>query len=287
MGLTIVLAVAAAALFGGADFMAGLASRKTPAVVVTAMTYAAGLLVVGGWALAGPPMVVTGADTVWIAVSAVTGVLGVVTLYAAFGTGRLSIVAPLTAGLAAAGPAAFDIARGARLTWTAGAGMVLAVAAIVVVSMGHPDEGGTDSRVHALIYAVVSGSAFAVSISGLSMIGHAAGMAPLLAQRLLGIVALTPIAALLLMRREPGRTPLPARRVVATAIVAGLVDSVATITFLAAIRSGPLALAAVLGGLYPVGTILLAHFFLGERMTAKERIGVGMALAAVVLTALP
>ena len=45
--------------------------------------------------------------------------------------------------------------------------------------------------------------------------------------------------------------------------------------------------AAVIGGLYPVSTILLAHFILGERLTGGERVGVAMALAAVVLTTLP
>ena len=80
---------------------------------------------------------------------------------------------------------------------------------------------------------------------------------------------------------------MPTRRILGIALGAGLVDAVATILLLGAIRSGPLAVASVLGGLYPVGTILLAHYILGERMTDKERVGVAMALAAVILVALP
>jgi drug/metabolite transporter (DMT)-like permease len=54
-----------------------------------------------------------------------------------------------------------------------------------------------------------------------------------------------------------------------------------------AIRIGPLAVASVVGALYPVATILLARGVLGERLKRHQAIGVVMALAAVVLTALP
>jgi drug/metabolite transporter (DMT)-like permease len=255
---------------------------------VTALTYGAGLLVVGTAALLSGPMVMSPSSWSWSAVSSVAGVIGVVTLYAAFGTGRLSIVAPLTAGLAAAGPAAFDLLNGAHLRWTSLAGLALAIVAVVVVSVGHPDEDRSDMPGKAVAYAVVSGSAFAVSIVALSLVGTAAGMAPLLIQRTLGIVVLSPVALIMLFGLPAERrTAVPPRSILGIALGAGLVDAFATICLLAAIRSGPLAVASVLGGLYPVGTILLAHFILGERMTGKERVGVAMALAAVVLTALP
>ncbi len=287
MGLTIVLAVTAAALFGGADFMAGFASRKTPAVVVTALTYGTGLLVIGAATLASPPMHLVEGDVLWSFVSAITGVLGVVTLYAAFGTGRLSIVAPLTAGLAAAGPASWDLLHGSRLHWTALAGLVLAVAAVIVVSTGHSDQERKDMPFNALAYAIVSGTSFAMSIVALSLVSKGAGLAPLLVQRTLGIVLLGPVALFMLFAPGVSKLNRPSRVVTGLALGAGLVDAGATMALLAAIRSGPLAVASVLGGLYPVVTILLAHFFLGERFTGKERIGVVMALAAVVLTALP
>ena len=287
MALTILLAVAAAGLFGGADFMAGFASRRTPAVVVSSLTYAAGLLVVGAVALASSPMVLTGNDLTWSLVSSATGVVGVVTLYAAFGTGRLSIVAPLTAGLAAAGPAVFDLVRGSRLSATALLGLLLAIVAVVVVSVGHSQEERHDMPTRAIALAVVSGSAFAVSIVAISLVGRSAGLAPLLIQRTMGVVVMTPIALVLLFGPRARADRRPSRATVGIAVVAGLVDAAATMSLLAAIRSGPLAVAAVIGGLYPVSTILLAYFFLHERLHGKERIGVALALAAVILVALP
>jgi drug/metabolite transporter (DMT)-like permease len=284
---TIALAVTSATLFGGADFMAGLASRRTPAVVVSALTYAAGLLVVGAVALAAPPIVLAGGDLWWSLLSSATGVLGVVTLYAAFGTGRLSIVAPLTAGLAAAGPAAFDLARGSRLGVTALAGLALAIVAVVVVSLGHSEEERGDMPTRAIVMAVVSGSAFAVSIVALSLVSKGAGLAPLLMQRSLGIAVMTPVALVLLFGPWARAERRPSRSTVGIALAAGIVDATATMSLLAAIRSGPLAVAAVIGGLYPVSTILLAYLVLHERLHGKERIGVALALAAVVLVGLP
>jgi drug/metabolite transporter (DMT)-like permease len=46
-----------------------------------------------------------------------------------------------------------------------------------------------------------------------------------------------------------------------------------------------LALVAVLGSLYPVVTVILAHAILGERLTRKQKAGIGIALAGVVAIA--
>ena len=283
---TILTAAGSAALFGSADFMAGLASRRIPAVVVTAISYAVGLAVVGAVALLSPPMTVNGPDLAFSAVSSVTGVVGVVTLYAAFATGRLSIVAPLTAGISAAGPALFDIARGARLSVLSISGLVLAIVAVVVVSAGHaPREGGARPT-RAIALAVVSGVSFAISIVALSLVGHAAGLAPLLMQRVLGTAALVPVALWLVFARSRPSSRRPDRRTLAMAGTVGVVDATAMIVLLLSIRLGPLAVASVISGLYPVVTIVLAHFILEERMTVAERVGITMALGAVVLTAL-
>jgi drug/metabolite transporter (DMT)-like permease len=54
-----------------------------------------------------------------------------------------------------------------------------------------------------------------------------------------------------------------------------------------AIRMGPLAIAAVIGALYPAVTVLLARFVLRERLHGWQLVGIAMALVAVILTSWP
>jgi drug/metabolite transporter (DMT)-like permease len=56
---------------------------------------------------------------------------------------------------------------------------------------------------------------------------------------------------------------------------------------LTAIRLGPLAIASVLGSLFPVVVVVLARVFLGERLTWLQRGGVALAIVAVLLAAAP
>ena len=60
-----------------------------------------------------------------------------------------------------------------------------------------------------------------------------------------------------------------------------LADVAANALFAFASGHGLLALVAVLGSLYPVVTVLLAHLLLGERLTRPQQLGIAVALAGV------
>ena len=64
------------------------------------------------------------------------------------------------------------------------------------------------------------------------------------------------------------------------AIACGIVDVVANALLLFGIRAGDLSVAAVLGAMYPAGTILLAAFVLRERIAPVQWVGLVLALAA-------
>jgi drug/metabolite transporter (DMT)-like permease len=61
----------------------------------------------------------------------------------------------------------------------------------------------------------------------------------------------------------------------------GLADVSANALFALASGHGLLALVSVLGSLYPVVTVLLAHVLLDERLTRAQQAGVAVALAGV------
>ena len=279
--LTALLGVATAALFGSGDFFGGLASRRSPALAVTGVVYLVGVVVFAGLLFVLRPEQVTRADLLWGAASGFAGTIGIISLYAALAIGRMSIVAPITAALSGAGPALFDLANGSQIGPVTMAGLVLAVVAVIIVSTttGTVEEHGMPSRAVAL--SVLAGASFACSLVSLSLTLPTSGFAPLLVARSVGCVIMV---VALLFRRGEMSLDVPAVRMAAAA---GLLDAGANITMISAIRIGPLAVASVVGSLYPVATMLLARIVLGERLKRHQALGVALALAAVVLTALP
>lgn len=279
--LTALLGAATAVLFGSGDFFGGLASRRSPALAVTGVVYVVGVVVFAVLLIGFRPHEVTSSDVVWGAVSGITGTVGILSLYAALAIGRMSIVAPLTAALSGAGPAVFDLVRGSHVGPTVLLGLGLALVAVIVVSTttGTVEEHGMPPLAVGL--SVLAGASFAGSLVSLSLTQPGSGLAPLLVARIVGAVIM---GVALFVRRREMSLDRPAARMAAGA---GLLDAAANITMISAIRIGPLAVASVVGSLYPVATILLARVVLGERLKRHQAIGVVLALAAVVLTALP
>ncbi|MEO0802954.1 MAG: EamA family transporter [Cyanobacteria bacterium J06642_2] len=69
----------------------------------------------------------------------------------------------------------------------------------------------------------------------------------------------------------------------ALAIVTGILGVAGAYLFLLAVSSGPVTLVTALSSLYPLATIVLAVALLGETLTARQVVGMVLALIAVVL----
>lgn len=284
--MTALLASIAATCFGFADFFGGLASRKESALRVTALTQVTGVPIIAA-ALLLLPLVVPGGigEFGWTPVLAgvvagLSGGIGVLALFSALATGRMSIVAPITAALAGSMPAVFDLLRGVRIGVPSLAAIALAVVAIVIVSMV-PDETEDpgDTRA-ALVLALIAGLGFAGSYIAYSFTPESSGLWPLAGSRATSSVLISVLA--LVRTRGLGMD----RDVTRIAIGAGVLDMSANIALVSAIQRGPLSVASVITSLYPVATVLLAHFVLGERLRPSQRFGIALAFVAVVLAAI-
>ena len=277
--LTILFATTTSALFGLSDFLGGFASRRDSAFAVTANAHLLGAALLTVAALVFPATFGSG-DLWWGAVAGISGGIGVTALYGALAVGRMGIVAPITAALSGGLPALYDFARGTHVRPLSVAGLILALVAIVIVSATGDEQDRRDMPPRAIALAVLAGVGFTGSFIAFSLTAKTSGLTPILAARV------TSAALLVALTYARSRRVTVAREARGATYSAGALDALANVTMLSAIRIGPLAVASVLGSLYPVVTILLARAVLGERLKWVQRGGVALALVAVVLTAL-
>jgi drug/metabolite transporter (DMT)-like permease len=285
MTATIALALSTSLLFGVGDFLGGVATRRDSAFAVTGTSHLISIVFMAVAVLLLPAASPTGTDIIAGAVSGLTGVIGVLCLYGALAVGRMSIVAPVSAALSASLPAVYDLATGTSLSPVTISGISLALVAIVVVSVAPDDrlhEPGYEYRPRrALVLAILSGVGFAGGFIALSFTSMESGLTPILVARVVSIA----IAVFLAFRLGRG-FPVD-RTALAPTFGAGVADVLANVTMLTAIRLGPLAVASVLGALFPVVVVTLARIFLKERLHLWQKLGVGLAMIAVVLSAMP
>jgi drug/metabolite transporter (DMT)-like permease len=268
--------LAAAASWGAGDFGAGIATKRLPAMVVllgSQLVGLAGALV--AMALLGEPLPVP-ADAAWAAVAALFGAVGLTALYRALADGRMGIVAPITGLLTAAIPVAIGIATAGLPEPVRLVGFGLALVAIVLVSLVDDDTTGRDG----LLLAIVAGVCFGLYTACVGQI-EGGVFGPLLVSR---ATASAVVLAIVLARRTPVRALAAGEpRLVRLIVAVGVLDLVGNATFLVAAQASGLALAAVLGSLYPVSTVILAAVVLREPVGRLHAVGIATAALATVL----
>ncbi|RBQ17361.1 EamA/RhaT family transporter [Spongiactinospora rosea] len=273
----VVLATACALVYGTADFFGGLATRRSRLLAVVVLSQFSGLALVAAVlpALPGSPSVDA---LLWGVAAGMSGTAGLLLFYRALASGTMSVVAPTTATTSAAVPVLFGLVSGERPTFTALAGVVLALAAVLLVSRG-PKGAATATATAPLLSALAAGAGFGGFFVLVAQAPHDAGLWPLAGAR---TVSITLVVALALVTR---RTLRPGPRALPIIAFAGVLDMSANVLYLLAAQRGLLSLVAVLVSLYPATTILLARFVLRERLRGLQVGGVVMALAAVALIA--
>jgi uncharacterized membrane protein len=270
------LALLSAALFGASDFLGGVAARLGSARVATLIAQAVGAVLLVPLVFAVPAPQVTAADIGWGAAAGGAGGLAILFFYTAFARGAMSVVAPLSALAAALVPVVFGLATGERPATIALVGVALALVAIPVVSAGG-ERGRTTAS--AVVLAAIAGVGFGVYSIFLKQTSVDAGLWPLLGTRLVSV----PLMVVLAWTVDRSlRSSRPSMR---AALGAGAFDIVANTCLLLALQRGDLSIAAVLSGLYPASTVLLARVVLGERLSVRQLAGLVVAGAAIALIA--
>lgn len=281
--MEIVFAAGAAVVWGLGDFCGGRATRRMSPTAVTFSGQVLSLLplALALWVLGDPP---AGAMSwAWGLLAGVGGFVGIALLYYCLANGSMSVVAPITAVVSALVPLAVGVAAGERPSALATGGILVALAAITLVT-GAAGSASTATPRRIVMLAVVSGASIGTSLAALDRAADDSGMWPLLAMRIMSIS----LAAILLVGRGLGQgiSSVSLRRIPRWALLAGVFDMTANILFVAATREGMLSLVAVTSSLYPASTIVLAMRIDRERVTRLQTTGIlcaGVALALVAL----
>jgi drug/metabolite transporter (DMT)-like permease len=285
----ILLALTSAIAYGVSDFVGGLVSRRASAWAVAVVANGSGALSIALIALFVPGRP-EAADFAWALLAGVGTGAGTGFLYRGFSSGRMSVVAPVSAVGAALVPvAAGTVLGGERPTALVWLGIVAALPGIWLVAsvpaddLSKHDNGSAAPRetfAEGLLDGVLAGLGFGVLFAALGQIPDTAGLWPLTLAQAVSV----PIVVLLAMVfRSPW---IPGRRSPAWwALVAGPIAAVATGAFLLATQRGYLTVAGVLASLYPATTVLLAALVLHERVHRAQGVGLGLCALAVTFVA--
>ena len=283
--MSVVLALGAAVVFGSADFLGGLASRRRAALAVALGTQVAGFVALVIALPLLPSATVTPRDLLLGAVGGLFGSSGVVLLFRSLATGPMSVVAPVAALTASVVPILAGVIQGERPGAAAVVGIAVALVAVVLITREGDDVSVAGERARAgvavVATALAAGALFGLFFVCLHGTGDDAGLYPLVGARLASL----PFLAVLVTARGEGLREAFTVRGLPIVVVSGVLDMAANILYLVALRHGLLAVVSALTGLYPAATVVLAQTVLDERMRRTQVAGLAVAAVAATLVA--
>ncbi len=272
---SILFGLASALFWGAGDFAGGLVSRRANAVRASLYVQAGGLIPVLAIALFTRQLNMPLVDWLWCSAAGVIGSLGFLALYRALADGQMSTAAPIAAVTSAGLPAIVGVMRDGVPSASIVAGFIFALAAIWLISQN--EAGAIKLRLKDLLLPFLAGLGFGIYFIFVDLGGQSSVFAPLVAVRGAGGLTLMILAAFSKELHLPSRSMLP------LVLLNISVDVLGSVFFILAVQSGRMDIAAVLGSLYSGVTVLLAWLVLREKISNIQRIGVAIALLAIIL----
>ncbi len=276
MGVILGLIVAAA--FGSGDFLGGLASRraKTLAVLAVAQVAALVLAIVVACAVGGS---VDAHELEYGIGAGALNVIAVGCLYRGLAIGRMGQVAPIAAVVGAVLPVVWGVVRGESLSVPQVVGIALAVIAGGLLS-SQPEEARGGLLGQAVLLAAGAGVGLGASLVLFSAASHHGHMWPVLGARAAACVL---VCGALALRREGGSLRAVPK---VEASAAGAFDVGATMVLLVTLKSHLVAVIAPVASLAPAFTAGHAWWYLHERISRVQLVGLVVALVGLALIAL-
>jgi drug/metabolite transporter (DMT)-like permease len=274
------LAILSSILWGGADFFGGKLSKRYQAIAVTAVSQAFGLLI-------GITIILVSSS--WIKpnlswdgyflsgiCAGLLGFLGLIAFYTGLATGRMGVVAPISA-LSVLIPLTIAFINGEKPSSTQLLGMGIALTGAVFAS-GPELKGGL--AVKPIVLAVIAAFGFGTAIAFIARGSASSAIMTMTTMRFS-----TFIVALFLFARFRTTGGFK-KKDIPVLVGIGAADFIANLLLGVATTKGLVSLAVVLGSLYPIVTALLAFKILHERLHRIQYVGIGFAIAGVAVISL-
>ena len=257
---------------GAGDFAGAFAARRVGALAVVAGAHAVGIvLLLIGVAFIRPPLP-TGEVVLLGLAAGVAGFLGLAALFRGMAIGKMGLVSSLSGSASLTIPLAAGALLGSEITTLQLLGVVCVGGAAAAAGGASRDQMGRRALALAAVAAVSFGSWYV-------LLDLAASFGDPLWALTFSRGASALIASAIVVRRGFDRAAAPWGIIAITGVfdVAGNAFFVVAASFLA------VGLAAALIGVYPVVTLLLARFLLGEHLSRLGQLGVALALVGIVL----
>jgi drug/metabolite transporter (DMT)-like permease len=276
--MAVLLALCSALAYGLSDFVGGILSRRTSAwsVAVVGQSSSAVCTSLVALFVAGQP---SRPDFWWALLAGVGAGIGTGFLYRGFSSGRMGVVAPVSAVGAALVPVLAGTLTGERPSALMWLGIVAALPGIWLVSSTPGGAAERGSMADGFLDGVLAGLGFGVLFAALGQVPDTAGWWPL------ALCQLVSVPSVIVLAVAMGAPWLPRGRVVRLAVLAGPLGATATGAFLLATQHGFLTVAGILTSLYPASTVLLAAVVLHERVHRAQGIGLGLCAVAIACVA--
>ncbi len=270
------LSLLAALGWGAGDFAGGLSSRRIGAMRAVFYTDWVGTLMLLVVVFFMPESLPTAENFMWALLAGLAGSSGLLILYYALSKGNMGIAASVSALLAAVIPVLVGYFTEGALSGLQWLGFGLALAAIWLVSNSQPSFPKLKA-LSALGLPFLSGLGFGSYFVLMHQASEASLIWPMIGSRLVGTVLLFII---LLIRRQ-GLTISATNWPIV--LINTIFDISGNVFYILAAQVGRSDVAAVISSLYPSVTAFLAWWFLKEKLSAWQLLGVGLALASIVL----
>jgi len=275
--VAILLALFSSLLWGSSDFEGGRLAKRLPAIAVTGISQAIGLIF---------GLIIVIATGQWRAtafghhgyffpavIAGITGYLGLVFLYAGLASGRMGVVSPISS-LCAIIPVTVALITGEHVPYLKGIGIAIALVGAFCAS-GPEISQGLPLRPVLLAVGAAVGFGTALTFMAKGSVSSA-----LMTMVMMRVTTLIMSGAIALKYRNLGgvqKSDLP------KLIYVGIADFSANVLLGIASTHGLVSVVMVLGSLFPIMTAVLAFKILHERLHRVQYAGIFLAVVGVAL----